>query len=181
MMMAGVLLLVSNSVSAEGDEDFYAGLQYGESDITLQGLSGDYSPGLVMGRFGKFQNDHFALEARMGFGLESESQTLSGSTDGVILDMGPIIGLYGVGHFDIGSKASIYGLIGVSYVQGNTFLETPTSRGYPESQKDNGISIGVGADIGIWNNIGLNLEYVSYINNSDFDISALGIGVVIGY
>ena len=181
MMIVGFVLLVSNSVSAEGTDDFYAGLQYGASNITLQGVSGDYNPGLVMGRFGKFQNDSFALEARMGFGMESDTQSLSGSTDNVILDMGPLIGVYGVGHFDIGSIASIYGLVGVSYAHSNTFLETPTSRSYPESQKDNGLSIGVGADIGVWKNIGINLEYVSYINNSDFDISALGIGVIIGY
>ena len=181
MALAGFVLLVSNSVLAEGDEDFYAGLQYGASDISLNGVSEDFGPGLVMGRFGKFQNDSFALEARLGFGIESESQPISGTADRVILDMGSIFGAYGVVHYDFNSKASIYGLVGVSQAEGNTFLQTPTSRSGSTRQKDSGISFGVGADFAVWKDIGINLEYVSYVSNADFEVSAFGIGLIIGY
>ena len=178
---AGLVLLTSNSVFAEDTDDFYVGLQYGVSDISVQGVSDDFSPGIVMGRFGKFHNDNFALEARMGFGVGSDTQTLSGSTDIATFNMGPLIGLYGVGHLDIGAKASIYGLVGVSYAEGSTYITGATSRSATETLKGNGLSIGVGADIGVWKNIGINVEYVSYVNNSEFDINALGIGLIIGY
>ena len=183
MTLAGFVLLVSNSVSAEEnpDEDFYAGLQYGASDISIKGVSEDFGPGLIMGRFGKFHNDNFALEARLGFGIGSENQPVTGTADRVILDMGSIAGIYGVGHYNFNSKASIYGLVGVSYAEGNTFIQTPTSRSGATNQKSNGASFGIGADVRVWKNVGLNLEYVSYVSNSDFDVRALGIGVVIGY
>ena len=38
-----------------------------------------------------------------------------------------------------------------------------------------------GIDIGISNNVALNLEYMQYTDKSDFDVSALAAGVKFGF
>ena len=128
-----------------------------------------------MGRFG-LRKHNFALEGRIGSGIQSDTQFIQG-TGSVDLFIDKFYSAYGIGYFNLGESASVYGLLGFTYLEASL----RNNIGLSESDRDNGLSIGVGADFGVADNITLNIEYTSYINDSDFDLKVLGLGVTFGY
>ena len=42
-------------------------------------------------------------------------------------------------------------------------------------------SYGIGADIGIGNNVALNIEYMRYLDKSDYDLDAVAVGAVFSF
>ena len=178
IVLAGAAALTVNYAIAEStdDEDIYAGVQYGFGDFSTSDISKDFDPQVIVGRFGLRKNN-FALEARIGSGIQSDSQTIPGVLGDVDLYIGSLLGLYGIGHINLGESSSVYGLVGVTYIEASL----RNSLGLSESDRDNGLSIGVGADYGVGENVTLNIEYTSYIIDSDFDLKVLGLGVTFGY
>ena len=120
--------------------------------------------------------NNFALEGRFGSGIKSDTQFIQGTGD-VDLYIDNFFGAYGIGHINLGKSSSVYGLAGFTYLEASL----RNNIGLSESDRDNGLSIGVGADYGIADNITLNIEYISYIVDSDFDLKVLGLGVSFGY
>jgi opacity protein-like surface antigen len=43
------------------------------------------------------------------------------------------------------------------------------------------ISFGVGADFGIGSNVTLNIEYLRYLDDSDYDLDAVAVGAVYSF
>ena len=177
IVLAGAAALTVNYAIAEStdNEDIYAGVQYGFGDFSASDISKDFDPQVIVGRFG-LRNNNFALEARIGSGIQSDTQSIPGTGD-VDLYIDSLIGAYGIGHINLGESSSIYGLAGVTYLDASLRNQI----GLSESDRDNGLSIGVGADYGLGENVSLNIEYTSYIIDSDFDLKVLGLGVTFGY
>ena len=177
IVIAGALVLATNYAIADstGESDIYAGVQYGFGDFSARDVSKDFDPQVIVGRFG-LRNDNFALEARFGSGINSDTQNIQGTGD-VNLYIDKFYGAYGVGHINLGESASVYGLAGFTYVEASLRNQI----GLSESDRDNGLSIGIGADYGVGENVSLNIEYTSYIIDSDFDLKVLGLGVTFGY
>ena len=177
IVLAGAAAITTNYAIAEStdNEDIYAGVQYGFGDFSATDISKDFDPQVIVGRFGLRKN-HFALEARIGSGIQSDSQFIEG-TGNVDLYIDQFFGAYGIGHINLGESASVYGLAGFTYLEASLRNQI----GLSESDRDNGLSIGVGADYGVADNITLNIEYISYIVDSDFDLKVLGLGVTFGY
>ena len=177
IVLAGVAALTLNYAIADStdDKDIYAGVQYGFGDFSVSGISQDFDPQVIVGRFG-FRNDNFALEGRIGSGIKSDTQDIQGTGD-VNLYIDNFYGAYGVGYFDINESFSIYGLAGFTYLEASLRNQI----GLSESDRENGLSIGVGADYGVVENVKLNIEYTSYVIDSDFELNVLGLGVSFGY
>jgi len=177
IVLAGVAAITTSYAIADtaGDENIYAGVQYGFGDFSARDLSKDFDPQVIVGRFG-LRNNNFALEARIGSGIQSDTQSIPGTGD-VDLYIDSLIGAYGIGHINLGESSSIYGLAGVTYLEASLRNQI----GLSESVRDNGLSIGVGADYGVGENVTLNIEYTSYIIDSDVDLKVLGLGVTFGY
>lgn len=178
IVIAGSVALTTNYAIADSDDGVYVGVQYAVGNFTMEGIPAEFNPNVVVTRFGKFHNDNFALEARMGFSAKDSTKSISGAD--VTVNMDPFIGGYGIGHINLSETSSVYGLVGVTYAQATA---RRSDSGLSVSDRDNGLSIGVGGDVEVGNNIALNIEYVSYLNNNSdgFDFNALGFGIMLSY
>jgi hypothetical protein len=174
-LIVATTLFTSSHVIANSAGDTYLGLQYAVGDYSEPDIP-DFSPTALVGRFGGFVHPNFAFEGRFGAGMKDDTQNVFGVD--ATLELDTLVGLYGVGHINIGESSSVYGLIGFSGVNGTvTVARLPVDSA---SEDETDLSYGVGANIGITRNVALNAEYTSYISK-DFDLNAIGLGVVIGF
>jgi len=177
-VIVAAMLSTSNVLAGQAGS-MYGGIQYAIATYSEDGMSEEIEPTALVGRLGKNINDNFSIEGRLGIGLQDDTVNIGGIAD-VKLEIDSVIGVYGVGHVNLNESSSIYGLLGLSRVEGTISLPDFPSAG-SESDDETGLSFGVGADIGIGNNVALNIEYVQYLNKSDFDVSALAFGVKFGF
>ena len=160
----------------------YAGSSSGESYVAMQYSLGDYSdtggaafePTVLIGRYGQFIEDRMAIEARVGVGFEDDTTDFSGLD--ITLKVDQFYGVYGLGRFDLNASYSAYALAGLTSgkATASTYLES-------DSVSESGFSFGVGIDIALTNNASFNLEYMSYLNKSNFDFTAIGAGLRFGF
>lgn len=87
------------------------------------------NPTLLVGGFGKFFNKNFALEGRLGLGLQDDDLVTNRS-----VEIDGLLGIYGAGHFNLSGTSSIYGLIGFTRVKATTSVSTYKS--YPFMIRD---------------------------------------------
>ena len=175
-IIAASIIAAPFEVFASSEVDAYLGIGYGVSEFSAEGIP-DFNPSGLVVRFGGIFNRYFAIEGRFGVGLEEDTQNINGVEASVELDS--LMGAYGVGHINFGKSSSVYGLIGVSRVEGT--VKVPTIPGATASDDESDLSFGIGVDVGITKSISLNIEYVSYVNKTDFDLSAIGLGAVIRF
>ena len=167
IMLIGVSAL-SNSYAAEGDT--YMGVQYSMVTYSETGFP-DFEPVALIGRYGSFTSDNFAIEGRFGIGLADDTQNIGSGFDGVI-EIDSMFGVYGVGYADTGSTR-VYGLFG--FTQGKLTATIPGFGSVSESDSD--ISFGFGVDIDMGGNAAINLEYMNYMEfEGSADITAIAIG-----
>jgi hypothetical protein len=168
--------------AAEGDQ--YFGLQYASTTFEIDGLGEDWEPAVLTGRYGKYLSDNFSLEGRLGIGAGDDTINFSGPGGSIDIEVeiDTLFGIYGVGHHAINNNSSVYALIGLSRgeatMTGTGFLVATGPFNETESDTETDLSYGVGANIGINNTTGINLEYISYLSKNDFDVSALNFGFV---
>ena len=174
-----VTMLSSSTLSAaEGDQ--YFGLQYASTTFEFAGE--DWEPTALMGRYGKYIDDNFAIEGRLGIGTDSD--TLSITNDPIVgnasveIEIDTLIGIYGVGSHDINENSSIYALIGITNGEATFSAKSSILGNASISESETDLSYGVGANIGITNTAGINLEYISYISKTNFDVTAVNFGFV---
>ena len=177
LKMAMLIALGINSLAvaaADNTGTTYAGVQYAITSYNEAGFD-ELNPTALIGRFGKNINDGFALEGRLGFGLQDDNLNYLGVD--VSLELDNLFGVYGVGHVNLSESSSLYGLIGVTQAE---LSVTASAFGFSasKSESDSGLSLGVGANIGISNNAALNVEYMQYLSKSDYDLNAISFGVV---
>jgi outer membrane immunogenic protein len=156
-------VLSSNAIAASKG-DTYTGFQYALGTYSEDGFP-DTNPNAIVGRFGKYLKDDFSIEGRLGVGVGDDSATVSGID--VSIEIDTVFGVYGLKHVDIGNASSIYGALG--FTRGELTASAP---GISVSDDDSGLSFGVGVN---FNNI--NIEFMQYLNKSDFDVSAISFGI----
>jgi hypothetical protein len=166
------VVLSGNLVFASSDAESYIGVQYAAGMFSQEGLE-DINPGALVVRFGEQISDGFSLEGRVGMGVGDDGIVV-GNIETVI-EVDTIVGVYGVGRVDISDIGSVYGVIGFSRGE---FTILDTSSSFSATFDDGGESYGLGVDINIGGSAVLNIEYMSYLSKTDFDYSALGLGVV---
>ncbi len=178
MVVTVAIAPFSSKAIANAADEVYIGLQYGYS-LYSEDVAGvpDYDLGAVVGRFGAFGTANFAIEGRVGAGVQDDTQTV-GVVD-VTLELESLVGMYAVGHFNFGRNSSLYGVLGFTRVEGKA--SAPAAPGVTLTGDDSDISYGIGADIGITRSIALNIEYMSYYSRGDVDINAAAIGLVFGF
>lgn len=181
-VLAATLLITSN-VFADQRSSTYGGIQFASFDYSINDASGDFSPTGLIGRLGKDINENFSLEGRFGIGLSDDAITAS---DGFInasvsIEIDTLLGAYGLAHARINESSSIYALIGFTKID-TTFAASISGFGSTSlSEDDSGLSFGVGAEIGLSRNVALNIEYVQYLNESEYDINVLSAGAKFGF
>ena len=173
--LAGSLCLVTGNGIAATEGENYFGLQYGYGNYDEDGISETYEPTMLIGRFGRFITPVFAIEGRLGTGLDDDTHNLPGFGDrDATLEIDSMFGIYGAAHLNMTESSSIYGVLGVSKVEGTASL--PDFPGLESTENNSSVSYGVGADIGIGDRWALNVEYIRYLDKDDFDFDVGSVG-----
>lgn len=156
------------------DSIMYVGFQFADVTLDVDDLSDDAEPTAAIGRFGYFMTEQVAIEGRLGMDLSEDTVGFddSGFTSDVDVDLDRLQGLYAVGYLPLVRQASLYGLVGYTDARA-----TITGRGVAESESDSGLSYGVGGEFRPTERIGLNIEYTQYLDESDFELSAVSVGM----
>jgi len=158
-------MAVYSSHAPSADEgQRYVGFQY--SLVTYDEDGDEAEPTALIARYGQFLNDWFAIEGRIGFGLEDDTLEV-GSLD-IDLEVENIIGVYGFFQTGSISIVSLYGIIGYTRIE----LEG-SAHGVEIDENANGLSYGLGVNIGP-----LSIEYMDYIEDHYYDVTAISLGYV---
>ena len=148
----------------------YLGIDVGAASYDEAGIADEANPGVFGGRFGVYFADNLALETRVGTGTSVDTVYVGATPVDVEIDS--LVGVYGVGHLPLSSYSSVYGLVGYSRGQ-----ITATVPGYSVTDSDSGMSFGFGADIGLNRATSLNVDYTQYLDGTDYDVSAMTVGM----
>lgn len=157
---AGALMATVTATQVAAQDRFYVGMDAMNWFYDEDGGE-DFSSLGVRGRLGLQLTPQFSLETHLG-----ASGTDRSSGERRELDW-----LYAVlarGDLPITRYTSLYGMMGIAGVEisgGNSF-----------SESDSGVSIGLGLDFQVAEGAHLNLDYIRYLDASDFDFSALSVG-----
>jgi len=152
----------SSHAPAADEEQRYVGFQY--SLVTYDEDGDEAEPTTLIARYGQFLNDWVAIEGRIGFGLEDDTLEV-GSLD-IDVEVENIIGVYGVFQTGSISILSLYGIIGYTHIE----LEG-SAHGIAVDENANGLSYGLGVNIG-----SINIEYMNYIEDYYFEVTAVSFG-----
>ena len=85
-------------------------------------------------------------------------------------------GFYAVGHIPISDKSSFYGVLG--FTSGKITASIPPVY---VTGSDSSLSYGFGGDFKIKDNMSANVEYMSYINETSYDVTAINFGISFGF
>lgn len=125
--------------------DPYVGASIGLLRYDESGLS-SLSPSVLVLRAGIPLSSFFAIEGRLGTGLSSDQ------TNGASVSAGTFGGAYAKGSLALTPKFSIYGVAGIAVMNlHRNFLDGDTT--------DTGLSAGVGGDLKLTEDLGLNFEW----------------------
>ena len=161
---AGVLRAAVTSSQALAQDRFYVGMDAMNWFYDEDGGE-DFSSLGVRGRLGLQLTPQFSLETHLG-----ASGTDRSSGERRELDW-----LYAVlarGDLPITRYTSLYGVMGVAGVE----ISGRDAGGNSFSESDSGVSIGLGLDFQVAEGAHLNLDYIRYLDASEFDFSALSVG-----
>jgi len=161
-LAAGALFAVM-SLPAQAQQTVYVGidLQNWFFDPDNGSTLSDFG---VRGKVGAKVADQISLEAHLATGGSDRDRDNS-----VKLDY--LAGLFLRGDIPITRFTSLYGLVGFTSLKldGNN----SNSRG---SNTDNSVSFGAGVDFAVTTSTSLNVDYIRYVNDSDYNFQALSVG-----
>lgn len=181
-LLAGIFVLIATETIAATEGSSYITVQYGYGDYDEDGITETFNPTALVGRFGYFFHPAFSIEARLGLGLQDDTQFVSSiGLNGIDarLDLDHIVGLYGTGHINLTDSISFYGVLGASSVKATASI--PSIPALTASDDESSVSYGVGADVGISKNIALNIEYMRYLEKSNYDFDMIGLGATFSF
>jgi len=164
LLIIAFISVYSSHAPAADEEQRYVGFQY--SLVTYDEDGDEAEPTAFVARYGHFLSDWFAIEGRIGLGLEDDSLEV-GSLD-IDVEVEHIIGVYGVVQTGSIGIVSLYGIIGYTQIE----LEG-SAHGISVDEKANGLSYGLGVNIG-----SLSIEYMDYIEDDYYDVTAISLGYI---
>ncbi|MCS2608687.1 porin family protein [Halomonas dongshanensis] len=133
-------------------------------------------PPVFIARIGHFLSDYVAIEGRLGTSLNDDSVEFNAAGIGDIdneykVEVDHIAGVYGVGHLPLGQSASLFAVLGYTSAEA-----TLSGYGTSETSDDSGISYGGGIQALFTPNVSASVEYMSYLNKSEYDVKAISVG-----
>ena len=168
--MKKVLLAATLALPMFAKASGYAGLEIVSSKIEPDNTSSSAKPNALQFKFGTWINKDETLGGELRLGLGVGDDELSNNVD---LEIDRMYGAYFRGQFPNTLPVRPYGLIGVSYIE--TTANFPGGGSDGENYKD--LSLGLGADITITNQIFLSVEYLRAVDRSGDEVSNLGFGI----
>jgi hypothetical protein len=177
ILLASLPIFINASAVADPLDKNYVGIQYGIGRYTEKDISKDFYPTALVLRLGHYFQPNFSFEGRFAKGLNHDEQFLSEfgpSGLNARFKIDTIIGLYGTGHINLSKAASLYGILGFSSVEATASV--PEFSAASSSETNTSISYGIGADIVVFRNSAINIEYMQYLIKSDFGLGIIGLG-----
>lgn len=148
----------------------YVGIQAAQVDIDIDNAP-SFKPTAAIAKLGYNVVDYIAIEGRIGTGITDDSNSSGFAEVDVNLDV--LAGLYAVGRVPLGdSDISLYGVLGYTYIEA-----TEKGTGYSVTAHESDASYGGGIQAQLSSTVSANLEYMSYQDKSNYDISAVGLGI----
>ncbi len=169
-MLKKTLLATLATLPILANASGYAGLEIVSSKIEPDNTSSSAKPNALQFKFGTWINKDETLGGELRLGLGVGDDELSNNVD---LEIDRMYGAYFRGQFPNTLPVRPYGLIGVSYIE--TTANFPGGGSDGENYKD--LSLGLGADITITNQIFLSVEYLRAVDRSGDEVSNLGFGI----
>ena len=163
-------LMASTSAVAQTAGETYLGGQISQIAYDEDGFS-EAKPTAIVGRLGYFLTDRFALETRLGFGLADDTIDAYGFDIDVEVDS--LIGFYGLGNLPLGNVFSVYALAGVTRGELTAEVDGISSA----SGDDSGFSYGGGVQARFNESVSAHIEYMSYLDESDYSVTGLSVGL----
>ena len=153
----------------------YYGLSLGSVRYERDELTNAINLSAFSGRLGKYFNEYFAFEGRLGFGNDSKSADRSGRSVDVTFDN--FVGLYVKFHPAWMEQVGPYGLVGFSRVEA-----TEKDRiFFPIPYDATGMTVGFGVDFFVSEYIAVNAEWVQLVDKGGFSAHTLQAGFVTFY
>ena len=162
--------LASTTTLADTAGETYIGGQFAQVTYDEDGFS-EAEPTALIGRLGYFFADHFAMETRLGFGLGDDSIDANGYD--IDLEVDSLIGFYGLGNLPLNDMFSVYALAGLT--RGELTAEAD-GYGVSVTADDSGFSYGAGVQARFNHSVSAHVEYMSYLDESDYSVSGLAVG-----
>lgn len=169
-MLKRTLIATLVSLPLLANASGYAGLDIVSSKIEPDNTSASAKPEALQFKFGTWINRDETLggELRLGLGIGDDELT-----NNVDVEIDRYYGAYFRGQFPNTLPVRPYGLIGLTYME--TTANFPGGGSDGENYKD--LSLGLGADITITNQIFLSVEYLRAVDRSGDEVSNLGFGI----
>ena len=163
-----ISVITLGSISANAD-NAYVGLGYHLGTYDESGFP-EANPNGIKLEAGKYVAPNVAIEGHLLLGAGSDTVTYLGVD--VDLKLKNAISVFIKGDLPISDTANLYGLLGFTKIK----LEA-SALGTTFSDDDNGLSYGLGAELGIGNDLFMSGEYIFYISESDYDYTGFNIGI----
>ena len=150
----------------------YFGGSYTEFTYDADTIAGEAEPSALIGRLGHFMAENIAFEARYAKALDDDS------VEGVDVELDGMHGFYFVGHLPLGHAGSLYGLVGYTSAD---IIRAGADDASSGEDSESGVSWGVGGEFYLSPTLAINAEYTQYLDETGYDLSALGLGLRIGF
>ncbi len=159
-LLAVVITLITPHALAGG----YASIGYAFSNIEPEDTTADADVDALQFAYGSWLNPEatFGAEFRAALGMSDDR------INGTEVEIDRYFGAYLRGQFPDTLPVRPYGLLGVSRVE-----TTVGTRG----EDHNDLSLGIGADMDVANNVFVSLEFIRLVDRSDAEVSNLTLGV----
>ena len=155
----------SASVFATPANTTYFGVDYLLASYDETGFP-TAEPSALRLKFGQYFADNVAAEVQLSMGVSDDTVV------GIALEIDNIISILARGELPISDSANFYGMIGFSSAE-----LTASVPGFALSGSDSGLSYGVGFDFSIAKDTFINLDYMSYLDESAYDLTGISIGI----
>ena len=153
----------------------YIGLNYSQYELDFNATSNTIKPTGVTLRAGAELNDMFGLEARIGTGIEDD--TRSSGLGSVEFELDRIYGGYAKLSVPVFEMLRPYAIGGYSNVRSRTSVRAGGVLVSRDTDSVDGGSYGIGVVVSLAAAIGLNVEYMRYLDKDDYELSAISVGI----
>lgn len=169
------LLLSQAALASEGLDYFGTALQRGSYEES--GVS-TVNPTSIKFSAGKYITSNFAIEGQFMFGLSGDSTDVDG-TD-VELELKNAVSVFGKGELPINSSITGYGLLGFTRGKLEVSAEFQGQK-FSDSESESSLSYGFGTAVKLNKDTNLIAEYISYLDEDEFDYTSFNLGININF
>lgn len=160
--------------SAQAEQPLYFGAQYSQQSV--DDASWDF--GLVSGVAGYKFNDIFAIEGRLGVGVQDEEY--SGALTRVKIGIDNSYSVLGKASWPVLETLSVYGIAGFNKTKYDININDEDGV-LDDSHSEDGLIYGAGAELRITSNLSVNFEYAVLPelgdDEDDLDVDSLSAGI----